>query len=117
MPSERAGAPTPASSAEGGEPVVSLAGEVTDACFRDAGRPADEGAGADAAFPDVALDAIEGAEGVEEVGAVALWEVGLFAGAVVGGEDDEGVVVDVESPWRCLRRSPTQSSMRRTLVA
>lgn len=81
---------------EGGEPVVGLAGVVVDAAFWCSGGPADERSGANAAFPDITLDAIEGAKGVEEVGVVLFGEVGFFAGSVIGGEDDEGVVVDFE---------------------
>jgi hypothetical protein len=64
----------------------------------DAGRPADQGGHADAAFPDVAFDAVERAVAAEEARVLGERAAGtrLVVRAVVGGEDHQGVVVDFE---------------------
>jgi len=75
---------------------MELGWDVAGGVRRDEVRPADDGADPDASLQQVALDPVEGAEGVEEIRLEGLLQVGFLAGAVVGGEDDEGVAVDPE---------------------
>ena len=88
----------PGEVAEGGHPVpegdgvgdlVDVGGVV--GRTGDFSGPADDGGGADAGLPHLALDAFHVGIGLEGARVVAF-----VVGAVVGGEDAEGVVVDAE---------------------
>lgn len=83
---------------EGGHPVMELRWLTALGIGGDGGGPADEGGHADAALPEIALDAIVGAEGLEEAGIVDahIVEAGGVLRAVVGGEDDERIIVETE---------------------
>ena len=87
------------SGAEGGEPIREVGrGRGFAACFHFSG-PADDGGDADSAFIDGAFPASEPGGGVEEgridSADVELGITGGMGGAVVGGEDDEGVVIEI----------------------
>lgn len=77
---------------EGGEDVLKAPGGGTGGAGGDATGPAGDHGNADAAFVEVTLVATEGAGGLKEIGVVAV----VAIGAIVGGEDDEGVVAEVE---------------------
>lgn len=78
--------------AEGGEKIP-VGGEVIGAGVGgDFAGPSGEERNTDAAFVEVAFVASEGTVAVEEIGLVPAF----FMGSVVGGEEDEGVGVQVE---------------------
>ncbi len=86
--------------AESGEPVGEVGRGGSGGAGLNLSRPADNGRDADSAFIDGALPAPEAGGGVEEGGIypadVKFWIAAGMGGAVVGGEDDDGVVIETE---------------------
>jgi hypothetical protein len=83
---------------EGGEPVVELGGMGADAISGKSAGPAHQGGHADAALPDITFHAVQGTVGAEKTGILgdAAAAAGLVMGAIVGGEHDQGVVIQAE---------------------